>query len=379
MGNPPSAVEHPTRGGLDRQVASLLGWPFFPWQVEASNVAGEYDPLTKLPIYRTVGISVSRQNGKTTLVCSRIARQLIPPRQTVAYTAQDRGLARTKWDEHVETLMSTPFAERVARVDRTNHREMLVMDNGSRYMPVTPSSRKAGRSLSIDLAIIDEAHAQEDMGVVSGIQPAMAARAHAQIWLLSNAGDFRSTLWRHYTDLGRTEVGNPSSTMCWIEYAADPTVDPMNRQAWIEANPSLGLPHGVLESALADGALTMDRDTFFREHLNVWMDASRYVGIDAVTWAACRNDDIIPGTKVCIGLDFTPERDRGALIVAGDVSIHDELVTALEVIDTGSDLERLVQQAADIANRWDALIIVDRGSPAASAIPALERLTASDG
>jgi phage terminase large subunit-like protein len=89
-------LSNPTRGGLDRQVAALLGWPFFPWQAHASDVAGEYHRDSKIPIYRTVGIGVARQNGKTTLVCSRIARQLIPPRQTVAYTAQDRGLARMK-------------------------------------------------------------------------------------------------------------------------------------------------------------------------------------------------------------------------------------------------------------------------------------------
>ena len=228
----------------------MLGWPFFPWQCYVADVAGEYLLGSKLPAYRTVGVAVARQNGKTTLVCSRIARQLIPPRQTVAYTAQDRGLARTKWDEHVALLMSTPFAERVARVDRTNHREMLVMNNGSRYMPVTPSSRKAGRSLSIDLAIIDEAHAHENMGVVSAIQPAMAARPHAQIWLLSNAGDHRSGLWRHYTDIGRLEAANPASTMCWCEYAAEPTSDVFDHQAWADANPSLGYQGGVLESAL---------------------------------------------------------------------------------------------------------------------------------
>jgi hypothetical protein len=336
-------------------------------------VAGEYEPITKIPCYRTVGVGVARQNGKTTLVCSRIARQLIPPRQTVAYTAQDRGLARTKWEEHVDLLMSTPFADRVARVDRTNHREMLVMENGSRYMPVTPSARKAGRSLSIDLAIIDEAHAHEDMGVVSAIQPAMAARAHAQIWLLSNAGDFRSGLWRHYTDLGRLEVNNPASTMCWVEYAADPEADVFDHLAWADANPSLGLPGGVLEQALSDGALGMDRDTFFREHLNVWMDADKYIGIDAVTWAACRNDDVMPGTEVALGLDFTPERDRGALVVAGQVLDADTV--ALEVIEAGSDLELLVARAAEVANTWDALITIDRGSPAASAIPALERAT----
>jgi len=93
----PRRLQHPTRGGLDRQVAKLLGWDFFPWQANAADVAGEYHPGTKIPVYRTVGISVARQNGKTTMICARIARQLIPPRQPVAYTAQDRGLARTKW------------------------------------------------------------------------------------------------------------------------------------------------------------------------------------------------------------------------------------------------------------------------------------------
>src|SRR5262245_29642325 len=94
-------LDRPTRGGLDRQVARLLGWEFFPWQSDVCDVAGEYDRATRIPCYRTVGVSVARQNGKTTLVCSRIARQLIAPRMTVAYTAQDRGLAVTKWHEHV--------------------------------------------------------------------------------------------------------------------------------------------------------------------------------------------------------------------------------------------------------------------------------------
>ena len=358
----------------------MIGWRFFPWQQYVSEVGGEYDPLTKLPCYRTVGVGVARQNGKTTLVCSRIARQLIPPRQTVAYTAQDRGLARTKWDEHVELLMSTPFADRVARVDRTNHREMLVMDNGSRYMPVTPSSKKAGRSLSIDLAVVDEAHAHETMAVISAIQPAMAAKPHAQIWLLSNAGDSRSGLWRHYTDIGRLEVDNPASTMAWFEYAPeDDHADQFDHAAWGQANPSLNLPGGVLESALSDGALTMDRDTFFREHLNIWMDSAALAGIDSITWAGCRNDELLPGSKVAFGLDFTPERDRGALIACGEVTLDNgELVTPIEVIEASTDLEHLIARAAEVANQWDGLITIDRGSPAASAIPTLERLTHYD-
>ena len=93
-------------------------------------LAGEYDPVTNRPRFRTVGISVARQNGKTTLVLARIGRQLLPRRQTVAYTAQDRSLARTKWLEHVELLMDTPFSARVERVDRSQNREVMVMKNG---------------------------------------------------------------------------------------------------------------------------------------------------------------------------------------------------------------------------------------------------------
>ena len=255
---------------------------------------------------------------------------------------------------------------------------MLVLKNGSRYLPVTPSSRKAGRSLSIDLAVIDEAHAHEDMGVVSAIQPAMSARPYTQIWLLSNAGDSRSGLWRHYTDVGRIEVDNPNSTMCWVEWAADNGADVLDEATWRQANPSLGLPGGVIANALADGALTMDRPTFFREHLNVWADTASLVGIDPVTWAACRRDDIMPGTNVAVALDFTPERDRGSIVVAGDVEYKGEWITAIEVIETSTDLESTIGRAAQIANRWDAFITIDRGSPAASAIPALERLTTDE-
>ena len=127
----------------------------------------------------------------------------------------------------------------------------------------------------------------------------------------------------------------------------------------------------------------MDRDIFAREHLNVWADSNAYTGIDAITWAACRNDDIMPGNTIALGLDFTPERDRGALVVAGPVDVltpdgTTDTIVAIELIESSSDLEAIVTRAAEVANTWNALITIDRGSPAASAIPALERLTMDD-
>jgi hypothetical protein len=365
--------DRPTRGRLVAEVARLLGWELFPWQRHAAEVALEYDPVSGVTAYRTVGLGVARQNGKTTLVLSRIASQLIVPRSTVAYTAQDRNVARFKWAEHVETLMSTPFAARVRRVSRVNGAEALIMANGSQYVIVTPDEKKAGRSMTLDLGVIDEAFAQEDLGLVGALAPTMAARPQAQLWVLSNAGTFRSTLWRHYTDTGRAQVDDDAASLCWLEWAADEHADVSDRQAWADANPSLDLPGGVTSTALADAAGSLDADTFRREHLNLWADVAAMTGIDPVTWAACRDDDLLPAGQLALGLDFTPERDRGALVVAGLVDGR----TPLEVVEAGSDLERLVGRAAEVAVRWGVPVVLDRGGPAASAIPALERAEAT--
>ena len=364
----PRRLERPTHGPIVAGVGKILGWEFYDWQNAAVDVGMEYYAETRFPCYRTVGLSAARQNGKTVIMCSRIATTLIMPRRTVAYTAQDRGIARLKWLEHVELLMSTPFASKVAYVERSHQMEMLTMRNGSRYMPVTPS-KKAARSLSLDLAVIDEAWAHESMDVIGAVQGTMAARPHAQIWILSNAGLAKSRLFRHYTDLGRLEVDNPASSYCWIEYAAAEDADKYDHQAWIDANPSLDVPHGVTSIALSDAALTMDDDVFRREHLNLWITDDTSTGIDKVTWAACRDDELVPGARVAFSLDFTPERDRGSLVAAGIVGE----VTPIEVIQSDSDLEGLITKTIEVARRWRAPVIIDRGGPAASTIPKLEK------
>lgn len=360
----------------------------FPWQSHTADVAGEFDPLTNRPYYRTVGVSVARQNGKTSLVCTRIARQLIPAKQTVAYTAQDRGLARLKWMEHVDLLMDTPFAAKVDRVEKQRTQECLYMKNGSRYMPVTPTAKKAARSLAVDLAVIDEAYAHVSLGVVSALNPTMITRRHAQLWILSNAGDHTSVLWRHYTDLGRSEINDPDSTICWIEYAADPSADPADPQAQLDANPSLGLPGGVDPEALraaykqAIGPGGAGLEVFKREHLNLWSIDSSASEIDAVAWAACGVGWFAPGEQVAYGLEFNEDRATGALIAAGVAPVADEdggavkvNVTPLEIIETGNDLEALVRRAAANANATEGVILIQHGSPAASAVPALEKAT----
>jgi hypothetical protein len=377
-GSPRSAL--PTHGDLDAQVAGMLGWDLFIWQQQAADVAGEYDPITGRPRFRTVGLSVARQNGKTTLVLVRVGRALLPARQTVVYTAQDRSLARVKWMEHVELLMDTPFARRVDRVDRQQNREMMIMKNGSIYMPVTPTTKKAGRSLSIDLAIIDEAYSHNDMGVVKALNPTLITRPLAQLWIVSNAGDQSSEMWWHYTELGRRMVDVADASLCWIEYAppGDPlSVDVHNEDNWRFANPSMGQPGGVDEIALRAASTENDAATFRKEHLNLWADRAQMEGLSEAAWSGCFRDELVPGERVAFGLDFDMDRTIGALVSAGSVTdIDGGRITPLEVVDVSTDFDVLVQRAAANANAFDGMVLVQAGSPAASEIPTLERLTA---
>ncbi len=371
----------PSHGHLDIQVAQLLGWELFRWQVDASMLAGEFNPLTGRPRFRTVGASVARQNGKTSWILTRIARQMLPAGQHVAYTAQDRSLARLKWEEHVELLMETPFKARVKEVSTQRNQEKLLMKNGSWYMPVTPTAKKAARSLSLDLAIADEAYAHTSMGLAGAIRNTLLTRPLAQFYLVSNAGDETSVLWRHYTDLGRAAVDDPSATICWIEYASSDDASRFDEAEVRAANPSAGEPGGVDWESLMTEVRESDEATVRRENMNLWTsssgaglgrwwhEAKRPLTVDAV---------LSDGGRVVFGLDFEPERDGGALLVCA-VSADGSQVFPVEVVAVADDplsMEGLVRRAADNAKARGAWVAVGASSPAASAIPTLEKLTA---
>ena len=359
-----------TRGALLIRTAALLGWTFHPWQSYVANVSMEVHP-SGIPYFRTVGVSIARQNGKTLLLLARIAMEMLGRNRVVVYTAQDRQTARRKWEEMVRALLTNPgFARRVIHFHTNNNGEELLLDTGSRFIVVTPNE-KAARSLSVDLAIVDEAFAHRSMDVVGALGGTMGARTHAQLWIVSNAGTYDSVLFRHYTETGRAQCQNPAAPMAWFEWAADEMADVLDHVGWQAANPSLGLPNGVIEAHLADQAINLDEDRFRREYLNLWVELDAMTGIDGGTWAACRADDLVPVSRLALALDMTPDRDRGALVVAGEAADGERV--AIEMIEHTSDIERLVSRTIEVALRARCRVVLDRANPASSSVPALER------
>ena len=143
-------------------VAKGLGLPLMPWQADVVDVFGETENRT--PSYRELVLTVPRQSGKTTLILAIMLHRAIfyGRPQHIAYTAQTGHDARQKLlDDFVPLIERSPFAHLIERVYRANGDEAIILGNGSR-IEVLRNSISAGHGRTLDLAIIDEAFADED-------------------------------------------------------------------------------------------------------------------------------------------------------------------------------------------------------------------------
>ena len=165
----PRDNRYETDGGRLAKVADLMGFSLYSWQRLVADVGLERNGDAYR--YRTVGCAVGRQSGKSKLIEVRIAYELLQERRAVAYTAQDRNMAKLKWDEHVHDLPSSPLGKYIQKVQRTNGSERLYMKNGSTYSIVTPND-KGARGMSLNLMVIDEA-LSHPLSLIAALQPTL--------------------------------------------------------------------------------------------------------------------------------------------------------------------------------------------------------------
>lgn len=354
-----------TMGDRLAMVAQGMGFDLFPWQRHVADVSMEYKGSRYK--YRTVGVAVGRQNGKSSLVAARIVFEALHPKHKVAYTAQDRNMARLKWEEHVEIMMSSSIRKRVKHVVRTNGNEHVIFNNGSTYGITTPNN-KGGRGTSLDLVVIDEA-LTHDLSLIGALQPTLATRPNGQLWILSNAGDERSTLLAHYRNLAHSSLDEGESRLAWFEWAPhSDKFDHLDEEVWWQAIPSLGIKKGVTLEAVREAANTNAPEIFTREWLNVWAAAESTQVIDTHQWDELARTDVIIGSQVVLGVDMSRERDRAAIAAAGTVSG----LNPVEIVDMRDGVAWLLPRLVEVAKKWKASVVIDTGSPAASLLGHLE-------
>lgn len=250
------------------EFAKTIGWPLLPYQEWLAIHMGELLPDGR-PRFRTVLVLIARQNGKTTLVriltlfwmLVQMAEQIIGTstgrdtakhswRQVIEF-AQNNEAIRNRFGKPRETIGEEDFFTRACTSTCTVEHEHRVR---SSYRFAAPNGR-AGRSYTVDRAILDELREHDTFDVYNALVKAMTAVADAQAVAITNQGDMSAVVLDSLrtSALEFIDTGQGDPRLFLAEWSAPSGSDPTDPEAIAQANPALGwLPGFLLDSIMGD-------------------------------------------------------------------------------------------------------------------------------
>jgi hypothetical protein len=346
-----AATEKRTLGYAVIDFASdVLELDLLPWQKWLLVHALELLPDGTFR-FRTVIVLVARQNGKSTLsVVLALFWMYVLGMPLVIGTAQDLDVAEEIWQTAVDMAEETDdMAEMIERVVKVNGKKTLELKTGERYK-VKAANRRAGRSLSGDLILLDELREHQSWEAWGAITKTTIARAMAMIWALSNAGDASSVVLRFLRVMAHLELGNPDGleadveqpdlddddvedglTPGLFEWSAPPGTSTSDRDGWALANPALG--YTVTERAIASAQRTDPEWVFRTEVMCQWSNTTLEGPFPDNAWQDCLDVESkrAPGASVAVGVDVSVDRTMTHLSVCAareDGLPHGEVIAA---------------------------------------------------
>ncbi|MFI6861779.1 terminase large subunit domain-containing protein [Streptomyces sp. NPDC050421] len=380
----PRHPDRPSLGPKLWRVMELLGAPPMPWQKYVSDVALELDPETGLFAHREVGLSVSRQQGKTELfLAAQVHRSLAWPKQNIIYAAQHRSMARQRWeDEFWEKISDSPLAKR-ARIRKSNGNEAIIWPSTRSRMGITSNTEKAGHGPPLDMGLIDEAFAHEDDRLEQAFSPAMLTRAMAQLWWASAGGTTKSTWLNRKRETGRAlieelfallaeDAATPRPRTAYFEWYAPEDMARDDPATWRATLPALG--HTVTEAIIAAELEKMAGDPggFDRAYLNRTRKPTppSDPNVPKECWPGLAGSVLPVTADVVLAVDVSADRSHASIGVAAqqpDGTVH------VELADRRPGTAWVVPALVRLKAKRDPLLIAiaSSGAPAGSLIDAL--------
>lgn len=367
----PRFATEPTKGSRGwwraiAKAAEAFGTPLMEWQKLGARLLGELDG--GVPRYQTVIVSVPRQQGKTTLSHAAIdARARLYEGQRMFGTAQSRIYAA----RHLENL-----GQRLIGLDPEIQlrlgvgAERITWPNGSRFEVIAPN-KGGGHGDSIDFMLVDEGWELTDV-LLGGIRPAMIARPHAQMLVISTMGTVESETWNRLVARGRDAVDDPDASVAYVEYSAENDEDVFDEDTWHDYMPALGVTvtHKAIRAAMED----MEPAEIVRAFGNRTTQA--LVTLFPSDWVERAWTVIQPPPRFVLAVDVNDE-PAGATVSTSHLT--DDGRVAVRVVQwrygTPRWIPELVERMVD--ERDVEAIVYDAGGPARELKPDLEAIAES--
>lgn len=387
------------------ELAASAGLQLDPWQKLVMEYGLDEDRLTGKYAAREVGIVVSRQNGKGSILeALELADLFLLDGELTIHSAHWFPTSQDALRRLTILIESSPDLDKLftrcgGKVWQSNGKEgiELYRDGKKRRLKFQTRTKSGGRGLTGDRVVIDEAMIyDEDMD--AALRPTMSARdiinpSGTQMWLLGSAGDSDSVIFgkaRHRALKGT------DPRLCFLEWSIDacsalcpPLCDEHDvqdesrgREALLEsyakANPGLGIRISV--EACDSERMAMGPEKFAQERLGVgtWpVEGEAWAVVSADVWEKRAAPALFPPKKpLAFAIDTTPDRRWSCISVcgsAGDDIMGAEVTSGPKGPDFRPGTMWVVERAIQIykANK-PCVFVIDKGSQALGYIDELE-------
>jgi len=265
---------------------------------------------------KTSLLLVSRQNGKSHLGRVRVIWGMFyGDEKKVIIMSANRATSLMLFREIAWIIESTPELKAMTKAIRyANGGERIELLNGA-TLDVISDNSSSPRGRTADFLWIDEIREISEDGYKAAV-PVTRARANAQTFLTSNAGDHFSSVLNGLVERAKDY---PPETFGYYEYSApqyckiDITSDWFWRNAVAPSNPALGytITRESIEEAIATNPIEQTRT----ESLTQWIDSLQSPWPHNILEETSDNTlEMAVGAYTVFAFDVSPSRRNGSLV-----------------------------------------------------------------
>jgi phage terminase large subunit-like protein len=333
------------KGTGAKQRLKLRGW-------QQEIVRGLFDD----PRPRHGLVAIPRGNGKTTLAAALGLYALFADE---VEGAQVLCVASDQRQAGIVFNTARRMVELDERLSSRTHilKDRLRVPQTDSWLIPLPAEPGALQGYDPSLAVVDELHVVTDP-VYEAMSAAAGKRDRSLVLAISTAsGDTDGVMWR-LVEQGRFA---PDPAFYFTEFAAPPSCDLDDEDAWAIANPALD--DFLHRDALRSNLKTLRASSFRRFRLGQWV-SSHDTWLPDGAWDACEAAvGLSDGVEVVIGLDGSFSQDATALVAVSVAETpHIDVVDLWEppADDPGyrvpvADVEEAIREAC---RRWQVREIV---------------------
>jgi hypothetical protein len=383
-------------------LALMAGLELDPWQQLLLREMCRVDPDTRIWNPYTsryeqkwqafeVGVMVSRQNGKGSLLEAReLAGLFLFGERVIIHSAHQFDTSQEAFDRLMTLIDNTPeLRSEVKRAPRSHGEEGIELINGQKIRFRT-RTKGGGRGFTADLVILDEAMFLGDTQM-KALLPTLSARPNPQVLYTGSAGNRESIQFGRVRKRG---LDGLSPSLMWAEWSMQPCGlycpkdcdehdDPSTPEAVAKANPALGYRLDwdfVQAEAEAFGGFRSEGFLEERGGVGDWpADGDAWLVIPKESWERRQDDYSEPVGKWALAIAVAPDSKWSAIAMSSANKLGD---THVEITNEGGELLDYRPGIGWVVPRvkriWDAFkpafVVVDRSAPEGTLIDELEAL-----